>query len=113
MQTLIVVSQAPYKESSLAAFEFGKALLQAKHTLSQVFFTQDGVLHSSKNYLPEEPFPNLKKLWQDLSVQHKFPLVVCKNSVMWRGIVPDDSFSQLGMSHLFSSCDSIEKVIRF
>ncbi len=85
-----------------SAIETSQALLQAGHTIAQVFFHGDGVYHA-QGQIPSEAL-DVATAWHALAQNHDFPLLVCISSAVKRGIYQDTQKDQANLAPGFEIC---------
>lgn len=92
MNYVLSVTQPVYgSQASFLAYQFAEALLQAGHTITQVFFFQAGVSHGNALVYPANDEFNLIKHWQQLAQRHQIPLHLCIAAAQRRGIVNEET----------------------
>ncbi|MDA3979828.1 sulfurtransferase complex subunit TusD [Gallibacterium sp. AGMB14963] len=92
MRYVLSVTQPVYgSEASFLAYQFAQTLLQAGHTIEQVFFSQAGVSHGNAFVYPANDEFHLIKHWQQLAQQYQFPLYLCIAASQRRGIVNEET----------------------
>lgn len=125
---VLVVNGPVYgRQSSLTAFRFAKALIEKGHTLTRVFFYQDGVSNASSLTVPANDEFDLVAAWQSLSKESGVELETCVAAALRRGQVSEeeakqhaltssnmaDSFSQAGLGALSEALLTADRVIQF
>ncbi|WP_237363825.1 sulfurtransferase complex subunit TusD [Vibrio marisflavi] len=85
--TLLVNGSAYGSQSARSAYLFAKALIEKGHTLSSIFFYQDGVLNGSAMTVPANDEFDLVAAWQNLSLQHNVKLHTCVAAALRRGVI--------------------------
>ncbi|XKY37906.1 sulfurtransferase complex subunit TusD [Enterovibrio sp. 27052020O] len=125
---VIVVSGPVYGyQSSLTAYRFAKALLAKGHTLSRVFFYQDGVSNASSLTVPANDEFDLVAAWQTLATENQTELETCVAAALRRGVVSDEEakqhqlpssnmaegFSQAGLGALSEALLTADRVVQF
>lgn len=78
-------SQAGY-----SAWRFCRAALAAGHTVSQVFFYQDGVSQGSRLAIPLADEFDAVDAWQTLAGEYPVDLMVCVSAGERRGIIGEE-----------------------
>lgn len=105
MKINVIVNGPLYSsQCGYSAIEFCNAAVNAGHTISQVFFYQDGVSQSSRLSRPlEDEFDSVEK-WIEFSHKHAVPLLVCVSAGERRAIVSDQQAQeqQLGSGCIHS-----------
>ncbi|WP_375752331.1 sulfurtransferase complex subunit TusD [Vibrio sp. HN007] len=124
----LVVNGAGYgSQSSRTALRFAQALLSQGHTLSSVFFYQDGVTNGTALAVPANDEVNATKAWQKLAIDHQVRLETCVAAALRRGIVSPseaqqhgleshniaDGFHQAGLGSLAEAMLTQDRVVQF
>ena len=92
----ILVTAAPFSsQGAHTAINFCEALIASGHTLSRVFFYQDGVHNASALSVPPQDEAALTPRWQALATEHGADLVVCIAAAQRRGILDADEAQRL------------------
>lgn len=73
--------------------EFCRSLVASEHTLTGVFFYQDGVLNAAQNQLVASDEFNALSQWQTLHQQHQIPLHLCITAAEKRGLSDENALS--------------------
>ncbi|CZF80432.1 sulfurtransferase complex subunit TusD [Grimontia marina] len=125
---MLVVNGPVYgRQSSLTAYRFAKALTENGHTLTRVFFYQDGVSNASSLTVPANDEFDLVAAWQLLSKESGVELETCVAAALRRGQVSEeeakqhalvssnmaDGFSQAGLGALSEALLTADRVIQF
>ncbi|CZF84617.1 Sulfurtransferase TusD [Grimontia celer] len=125
---VLVVNGPVYgRQSSLTAFRFAKAVIEKGHTLTRVFFYQDGVSNASSLTVPANDEFDLVAAWQSLSKESGVELETCVAAALRRGQVSEeeakqhaltssnmaDGFSQAGLGALSEALLTADRVIQF
>lgn len=125
---VLVVNGPVYgHQSSLSAYRFAKALIEKKHTLTRVFFYQDGVSNASSLTVPASDEFDLVSAWQALAQAHNIGLETCVAAALRRGVISRNEqkqhalpasnmakgFTQVGLGSLSESLLSADRVIEF
>lgn len=125
--TLLVNGPAYGTQSARNAYLFAQALLAKGHTLSSVFFYQEGVLNGSALTVPANDEFDLVKAWQDLSLKHQVRLETCVAASLRRGVIGDQeaqqhslkqsnlaqAFAQSGLGSLAEALLTQDRVVQF
>ncbi|GAL15815.1 tRNA 5-methylaminomethyl-2-thiouridine synthase TusD [Vibrio astriarenae] len=125
--TLVVNSGAYGKQSSRSAYLFAKSLLKQGHTLTSVFFYQDGVHNGSALTVPANDEFDLVKAWQVLAQEHSVRLETCVAAALRRGVLGQSEaeqhgleqanlaagFSQAGLGSLAEAMLTQDRVVQF
>jgi tRNA 2-thiouridine synthesizing protein D len=90
MKINLLVSGALYSsQSAFSALRFCQSAVDNGHTISQVFFYQDGVTQASRLSMPlDDEFSALGQ-WIQFADQNAVPLVVCISAGERRGLMSD------------------------
>ncbi len=125
---VLVVSGPVYgRQSSLTAYRFAKALLEKGHTLTRVFFYQDGVSNASSLTVPANDEFDLAKAWQALAKESGADLETCVAAALRRGQLSEEEakqhgltssnmasgFTQAGLGSLSEALLTADRVIQF
>ena len=91
MKINLLVSGPLYSsQSGYSALRFCEAAVTAGHTISQVFFYQDGVTQANRLSLPlDDEFEPVGK-WLEFSTLNDVPLVVCVSAGERRGVMSEE-----------------------
>lgn len=125
--TLLVNGSVYGTQSARSAYLFAVALIEQGHTLSSVFFYQDGVLNGSSVTVPANDEFDLVAAWQNISTQHEVKLQTCVAAALRRGIVSQaeskqhnldkhnlaDGFEQVGLGSLAEALLTQDRVVQF
>lgn len=97
--TYVLVVNGPVygRQSSRTAYRFARALIGKGHTLTRVFFYQDGVSNASSLTVPANDEFDLVAAWQSLAHEHGVELETCVAAALRRGQVSEDEASQHGL----------------
>ncbi len=125
---VLVVSGPVYgSQAARSALLFARALVARGHTLSRVFFYQDGVSNANALTVPANDEFDLVKGWQSLSEQSGCELTTCVAAALRRGMVGEqeaklhglaannlaDGYEQAGLGALAESLLTADRVIQF
>lgn len=125
--TLLVNGSVYGSQSARNAYRFACAVIEKSHTLSSVFFYQDGVLNGSSITVPANDEFDLVKAWQQLALEHNVKLETCVAAALRRGIISDseaqqhqlathnlaDNFEQTGLGSLAEALLTQNRVVQF
>lgn len=127
--TYVLVVNGPVygRQSSRTAYRFARALIGKGHTLTRVFFYQDGVSNASSLTVPANDEFDLVAAWQSLAHEHGVELETCVAAALRRGLVSEDEasqhelpssnmaegFSQAGLGALSEALLTADRVIQF
>ena len=95
----LLITSSPFDQTSgTSPIEFAQALIEADHTLDQIFFYQAGVYHA--NEFAHEPGnqSNQYQRWVELKAQLDVPLWVCVTAAAKRGVISEHEAQELGKS---------------
>lgn len=124
---LVIEGPAYGTQSARAAYQFALALLEEGHTLTRVFFYQDGVYNGSALTAPASDEFDVVSAWQQLAKQHQIELQTCVAAALRRGIVGEqeaaqnqlsannlaEGFEQAGLGGLAEALLTADRVIQF
>ena len=100
MQFNILITGGLYSnQAALSAWRFCQASLEAGHTINQVFFYQDAVLHGTQLSVPMLDEPDMVGLWAKTSEENNIDLFVCISAAERRGILGKAQHIEHGFSH--------------
>ncbi|MFQ3246037.1 MAG: tRNA 2-thiouridine synthesizing protein D [Arenicella sp.] len=86
----LLVSGALYSsQSAYSALRFSQAAIADGHSISQVFFYQDGASQANRLSMPLDDEFNALERWAEFSDTNSVPLVVCISAGERRGIMSD------------------------
>lgn len=90
MKINLLVSGTLYSsQSAFSALRFCQSAVVNGHTISQVFFYQDGVTQASRLSMPLDDEFNALEEWTQFAEQNAVPLVVCISAGERRGLISD------------------------
>ncbi|MFK7976361.1 MAG: sulfurtransferase complex subunit TusD [Halioglobus sp.] len=81
----LLVLAAPSNGNNASAF--AQAVLARGHSISRVFFMDDGVYHGQGSSITPQDERNPLDKWQSLHEDHGVELVLCISSALKRGIL--------------------------
>ncbi|MBF0752494.1 MULTISPECIES: sulfurtransferase complex subunit TusD [unclassified Pasteurella] len=88
MNYVIAVKSPIYgKQGAYFAYQFAETLIKKGHTITQIFFFQEGVTNGNDFVYPANDEINLQQYWQVFSKQNAIPLHLCVAASQRRGIV--------------------------
>ncbi|MDH2998450.1 tRNA 2-thiouridine(34) synthase TusD [Pasteurellaceae bacterium LFhippo2] len=88
MQYVLAIKQGVYgSQGSYLAYQVAEELLKAGHTISQIFFFQEGSSNANRWVDPASDEINLVEKWKTLAETHRLPLHLCIAAAQRRGIV--------------------------
>lgn len=125
--TLVINGGVYGTQSARSAYAFACALIEKGHTLSSVFFYQDGVTNASRFVVPANDEFDLTAAWQHLALKHNVRLETCVAAALRRGILsPEEAkthqrdgnnlatgFEQAGLGSLAESLLTADRVVQF
>ena len=101
MNINVLITGALYSsQSGYSGLKFCQSAVLAGHTISQVFFYQDGVSQANSLSMPLDDEFEAVSQWRAFSESHSVPLFVCVSAAERRGIMSDE---QVLEHHLGSS----------
>ena len=117
MEFGVLVQEGPYNhEAADSAYNFTAAALEKGHTISGVFFYNDGVINSSGRTDPPQDDRHIPKKWTELAGKYKLDMIVCIAAAKRRGI-DDDSlqpgFRISGLGQLVDMAIKSDRIITF
>jgi len=74
-------------QAPLSALRFAQALLSQGHSLSRVFFYEDGVYTANSLSTPPQDEPDVTRAWSEFATTHDIDLVICVASALRRGVI--------------------------
>ena len=84
---ILVTGPAYGTQSASTAYRFARSLLAQGHTLSHLFFYQDGVYSASCNIVTPQDEPDLAQQWAAFVSEHQLDGVVCIAAALRRGVL--------------------------
>ncbi|MGL5292368.1 MAG: sulfurtransferase complex subunit TusD [Aeromonas sp.] len=96
---ILVTGPAYGTQSASTAYRFARTLLAQGHTLSHVFFYQDGVYNSNGLHLPASDEHDLVHLWRELAEEQGIHIDVCVAAAMRRGVLDEQEANAAGLAH--------------
>ncbi len=125
--TLVVNGGVYGTQAARHAYGFACALLDMGHTLSSVFFYQEGVSNASDLVVPANDEFDLTKAWQKLALQHQVRLETCVAASLRRGLIDKAEaqthqksgsnmamgFEQAGLGSLAEALLTQDRVVQF
>ncbi|WP_298442817.1 sulfurtransferase complex subunit TusD [uncultured Ferrimonas sp.] len=96
-QFVVFVNGPAYgNQHAYTALRFCQAALTAGHTLTQVFFYQDGIHNASSLLSPASDEFAISQQWQQLA-QQQVSLVCCVSAALRRGVLDDEAAADLDL----------------
>ena len=124
----ILVTSSPFaSDSAYQAAEFCRKLVQAEHTVDQIFFYQDGVYHANCLISPPSDECSPYQVWTQLNGDLGIPLIVCVTAAIRRGIISEQEaassdnlnanlqppFTDTGLGEFFSLLHQSDNLVQF
>jgi tRNA 2-thiouridine synthesizing protein D len=101
MKFAVQVNASPYADnSSLDAYNFILAALNAQHEIVRVFFYKEGVYQAMRYALPPDDERHFNRNWSMLAAQQHIDLVVCISAAQRRGLLCEDEAKRQGKQDL-------------
>ena len=104
-------SQAAY-----LAYQVAEKLLASHHTISQIFFFQNGVSNANRLVEPASDEVNLVEKWQKLAERHSLPLRLCISAAQRRGITEQNlakGFILAGLGEFTQATLTADRLLTF
>lgn len=96
MQFNILINGGLYSsQSAYSALQFGRAAIGAGHSISQVFFYQDGASNANQLSSPITDEFDAVSEWADFAAEHELKLIVCVSAAERRGVLDTQQASEL------------------
>lgn len=125
--TLVVNGGVYGTQSARNAYGFASALIEQGHTLSSIFFYQDGVTNASRLVVPANDETDLTAAWQALALEHGIRLEACVAASLRRGVITPqeaeqyqrnahniaDGFELAGLGSLAEALLTQDRVVQF
>lgn len=97
MKFNILVTGSLYStQVGYSAVRFCHAAIAAGHTISQIFFYEDGVTQASTLSVPLSDEFDAATEWQELAKDYAIPLISCVSASERRGILSEDQAKENG-----------------
>ncbi|MEG3767875.1 sulfurtransferase complex subunit TusD [Alteromonas sp. 14N.309.X.WAT.G.H12] len=119
----ILVTASPYDHpGSASAIRFCKQIIHSEHTLSQVFFYQQGIYNALSAMVPPNDERNMFNEWKKIHSVSGASLRVCITASEKRGLFSStDSrqgnieapFEQTGLGEFFSALHDSHRLVQF
>lgn len=94
MEYVLAIKSPVYgAQGAFLAYQVAEALLNANHTIRQVFFFQEGVSNANAFVNPASDEINLVEKWQMLAKTHHLSLHLCIAAAQRRGVVDEQHTS--------------------
>jgi len=125
--TLVVNGSVYGSQSARNAYGFACAVLERGHTLTSVFFYQEGVTNGSRLVVPANDEFDLTTAWQELAFKHNVCLETCVAAALRRGVIGQEEaiqhqrdesnlakgFEQTGLGSLAEALLARDRVVQF
>ena len=95
---LLVTGPCYGTQAASDAYRFAQAVIEQGHTLSQVFFYQEGVYNANHLVAPASDETNLQQAWTKLALTQGLRLDVCVAAALRRGVCDQVNAEQVGLS---------------
>lgn len=100
MRFNVLVTGALYSsQSGYSALQFCRAVIAAGHSISQVFFYQDGVQQANSLSMPLDDEFEPVSAWASFSKEHGVDLVVCVSAAERRGVMSDEQAKEFAKGY--------------
>ncbi len=100
MKINLLVTGALYSsQSGYSALSFCRAAVAAGHTISQVFFYQDGVTQASRLSRPLDDEFEAVAQWSDFANECSVPLIICVSAGERRGLMANEQALDYELGH--------------
>ena len=93
---LLVTGPAYGTQTASTAYRFARTLLAQGHTLSHLFFYQDGVHNGNGLHAPASDETDLVAQWRDLALAQGIAIDVCVAAAMRRGVLDEAEAKEVG-----------------
>ena len=128
MMFTVAVHGSPYtQQTDHHAIKFCRHVLDAGHSINQVFFYHDGVYAGISAAVPPQGEFDLTQHWQELAQTHQIPLGICIANGIKRGILNADEakryekpaatlvepFELVGLGQLVAAIAESDRYIEF
>jgi len=108
MQMNLLISGGLYNaQAAYSAYRFAQSALLDGHTISQVFFYQDAVIHATNLSVPLSDEFDAVNAWADFASQHNIKLVACISAAERRGILGAEQANDAGRSNHNLHCEFV------
>ena len=91
---LLVTGPAYGTQSASTAYRFARSLLAQGHTLSHLFFYQDGVYSASNSVVTPQDEQDIAQQWRAFVSEHQLDGVVCIAAALRRGVLNNEEASR-------------------
>lgn len=116
MKLSILVQEGPYNhQASDSAYQFIQAALAKGHTITGVFFYDDGVYNATKLMDPPQDDRHISKRWSELGAKG-IELIVCVAAAKRRGITSEVLAANIrisGLGQLAGMIDKSDRLVTF
>ncbi len=124
--TLLITGAAYGTQHASSAYLFAKAVLAKGHSITCLFFYQEGVNNANRFISPANDEHYLLHDWRILSEHYNIPLYVCISAALRRGITNgqetnkapvnsnlDPCFQLSGLSEMAQAMLNSDRIIQF
>lgn len=88
MNYVLAIKSPVYgSQAAFLAYQMAEELLKANHSISQIFFFQDGINNANSLVNPANDEINLVEKWKILAKSHRLQLHLCIAAAQRRGVV--------------------------
>lgn len=117
MQYVLAIKSPVYgAQGAFLAYQMAEALLQAGHSITQVFFFQDGVSHANCWVNPASDEFNLMSAWKKLAETHRLSLHLCISAAQRRGVSEENlsaGFVLAGLGEFSQAVLTADRLLTF
>lgn len=128
MRYTILLQTGPESRSlHLSALKFARALVEAGHTITRLFFYNDAVRCANANTVPPQDELSIEQQWHQFRKEHHIDAVVCIAAALQRGILDQKEaeryqkqsvtlstgFELGGLGQLAEACHLSDRVVSF
>ncbi len=113
---IAVKSQGYGSQGAFLAYQFAEKLLAKGHSISQVFFFQEGVQNANRFISPASDEVDLLELWKNLVKSDRLSLHLCVSAALRRGITEEsvaDGFVLAGLGEFSQAVLKADRVVTF
>lgn len=96
MQFTLILSSSPHDPATRRALHFARAVLDAGHELTRIFFYQEAVHIASRLTVCPQDEENWAAHWQALVSEHQLDAVVCIAAALRRGVLDEAEARRYG-----------------
>ncbi|WP_301098467.1 sulfurtransferase complex subunit TusD [Otariodibacter sp.] len=117
MKYVIAIRHSVYgNQGAYLAYQIVQELLVEGHTITQIFFFQDGVSNANKFVYPANDEVNLVENWKSLAETYRLPLHLCISAAQRRGIVENNlstHFTLAGLGEFSQTILQADRLLTF